>query len=682
MNTGGCPAGVGTVYDYYFNHNYECNANDDYYEESSSLCRWAKCVDADFDGIAETLAYSRVCGVDGVCSYAVTANCDDYDGLFNYPECALATGGGEIGSTSCGPEDVAVIDGYYHDYTCEQVLSSARCVEVGTAPRCGNDKQAEEECDGYDLGGVTDCSEIPGATYTGGIPSCYPAGDPNECTFNVDNCFTCGDGNIETPNEVCECGSDGLCGTADDLLGGETCVTQGFESGTLYCSSDCREFDRSNCVAGCSSPPEVNLNYEELVFTAGTTTTTNIFVSVTNIDAPGCPEVTYDLTLNCPEGSSELVCGEFLRTPAPGDYPPVPVPDNSVTITPCENEGCLGITNSLTYFELEITPSTLIGTYEVSVTATIANPGESDTARLVVKVVAPGDGEVGGVCGNSVIEGSEQCDCGSDSCTPAELNGETCVSLGLPDGTLSCYPFGSPVECQFDITGCGICTAGWKCKDANTRGYQQADCSWINEEFCPLGCVAGACSAASVARVTGSVTEVSGAVVTDALVEVLGIGFSGLSDASGNYIIEGIPEGTYDMVARKGGYSPEFVYDVNMVGDVAVDFVLSRPAAGVSGICEADCSYTDDNVCHSDCQGRAGCWFYDATTQTVCDEQGVGFIKDYGSGKVVECCTGVPYEEVSIPAVVEVEAERVFKIVRIVQLPDGSFGKLVVYTFN
>ncbi|MEM0360688.1 MAG: hypothetical protein QXK06_05120 [Candidatus Diapherotrites archaeon] len=37
------------------------------------------------------------------------------------------------------------------------------------------------------------------------------------------------------------------------------------------------------------------------------------------------------------------------------------------------------------------------------------------------------------------------------------------------------------------------CTPGWKCKDCCTRAYQNADCSWSNEEACINGCLNGFC---------------------------------------------------------------------------------------------------------------------------------------------------------------------------------------------
>lgn len=50
---------------------------------------------------------------------------------------------------------------------------------------CGNNiREGTEQCDGTDLGGQTCVSR----GYAGGTLSCYPAGSPNQCTFNVSNC--------------------------------------------------------------------------------------------------------------------------------------------------------------------------------------------------------------------------------------------------------------------------------------------------------------------------------------------------------------------------------------------------------------------------------------------------------------------------------------------------------------
>ena len=69
--------------------------------------------------------------------------------------------------------------------------------------------------------------------------------------FEFENIFLpiCGDGLIEGA-EVCECGLDGVCGNSDDDLAGESCVSQGYQSGNLFCNSNCLIFDAGSCVSG------------------------------------------------------------------------------------------------------------------------------------------------------------------------------------------------------------------------------------------------------------------------------------------------------------------------------------------------------------------------------------------------------------------------------------------------
>jgi len=70
-------------------------------------------------------------------------------------------------------------------------------------------------------------------------------------------------------------------------------------------------------------------------------------------------------------------------------------------------------------------------------------------------------GSHGQACGNGVIEGTEQCDCGGMPCSPAGLAGMQCLGLvndQFPDrnytgGILDC----SPASCKFVFTTCTYC---------------------------------------------------------------------------------------------------------------------------------------------------------------------------------------------------------------------------------
>ena len=64
-------------------------------------------------------------------------------------------------------------------------------------------------------------------------------------------------------------------------------------------------------------------------------------------------------------------------------------------------------------------------------------------------------------CGDGIISGSEQCDCGEDFCTPAGLNGNMCAGLTNPlfpdrvytGGVLDC----NMASCQFNFNQCSFC---------------------------------------------------------------------------------------------------------------------------------------------------------------------------------------------------------------------------------
>jgi hypothetical protein len=103
---------------------------------------------------------------------------------------------------------------------------------TGPVDACGNGVIDDGEvCDGRDLGGQ-DCNTQEAGDGRGLACQADCMGfDTSRCV--IDRCGS----NIATSPEVCD-------GT--DLLG-QTCITQGFDSGTLACELDCSAFDTSEC---------------------------------------------------------------------------------------------------------------------------------------------------------------------------------------------------------------------------------------------------------------------------------------------------------------------------------------------------------------------------------------------------------------------------------------------------
>ena len=98
---------------------------------------------------------------------------------------------------------------------------------------CGNDvKEGDEECDGNDLGGLN-CLDFG---FQDGTLVCA-----NDCTLFTNACSTCGDNQL-SPTESCD----------GNNFGGLTCVDLGYGSGTLSCAADCKSVIETNCVAAAS----------------------------------------------------------------------------------------------------------------------------------------------------------------------------------------------------------------------------------------------------------------------------------------------------------------------------------------------------------------------------------------------------------------------------------------------
>ena len=73
------------------------------------------------------------------------------------------------------------------------------------------------------------------------------------------------------------------------------------------------------------------------------------------------------------------------------------------------------------------------------------------------------------VCGNKVLESGEQCETGT-------LNGESCSSLGYSGGTLGCSEF-----CQFNTINC---TVSPQCGNARIDAGEQCDSWRLNSKSC------------------------------------------------------------------------------------------------------------------------------------------------------------------------------------------------------
>jgi cysteine-rich repeat protein len=223
----------------------QCDAGKDNSETGACLpsCQLATCGDLFIQAGVETCDGSNIAGqtcmtqsFDGGvlvcapdCSAFDTSNCHLCGNAVLEPgeNCDGSVFMGNVTCEDFGPGGSTVANGML---VC---TSSCTVIDDSGCTYCGDDMQENpEQCDGIDLGGNSCQTEAPvGTMASGGTATCNP-----NCTVNIDDCTYCGDLVVEMPNEDCESG----------MLGGQTCVSQGFDGGTLGCTS-CM-FNTNNCT--------------------------------------------------------------------------------------------------------------------------------------------------------------------------------------------------------------------------------------------------------------------------------------------------------------------------------------------------------------------------------------------------------------------------------------------------
>lgn len=251
----------------------------------------------------------------------------------------------------------------------------------------------------------------------------FPRGtswDVGAVEFNSTSTAFCGDGNIDS-GEDC----DGV------NVGGETCQSQSFDSGSLACNSNCT-FNTSGCSMNCGngtiqSPEQcdgANLN-SHTCGTEGYDAGTLTCKGDCTLNISGC-------TLNC--GNNVINSGEE-----------------------CDRSNLNGKTCVTQGFDQ--------GTLACNANCTFNESGCSDVP-----------------CGNGSIDSGEQCD-------GVNLNSQTCVTQGYDSGTLACSS-----GCTFDVAGCndnpcgnGVINGAEQCDDVNlnsqtclTLGYDSGNLACTN----------------------------------------------------------------------------------------------------------------------------------------------------------------------------------------------------------
>ncbi len=266
-------------------------------------------------------------------------------------------------------------------------------------------------------GEACDGEDLTGQTceslgYDAGTLACTAA-----CAFDRSGCSG---GTVECGNGIVEDGE--LCDGGE--LGGQTCVSLGYTGGTLACGEDCRP-DTSGCEGTACGNGTVDLTEDCDGVDLGGVTCASLGWYGGALACRG--DCTFDLSACIETGR----CGDGLLQPDRGEQ--------------CDGQN------------LNDESCASLGYYGGALACT--SGCQLDLGPCLVE----------GRCGDDAVQNSH-----AEECDGANLDGESCASLGYYGGELSCDS-----DCLFDLE---ICAAAGRCGDESVQEEGGEECDGANLE--------------------------------------------------------------------------------------------------------------------------------------------------------------------------------------------------------
>lgn len=306
------------------------------------------------------------------------------------------------------------------DPSCASIDTSA--CGGGEEVSCGNGVgEGIEACDGVDLRGQT-CETFG---FNRGTLSCRA-----DCSLDSSDCFSgvalCGD-SVAEGSEACD---------GDDLRG-ETCVSQGFEGGTLSCVASCLRFVTDACTAGevCGDGVAEGLELCDGADLKGATCVSEGFANGTLACGPNCDSL---VTTSCTNIAA--ICGDDV---AQGEE----ICDG----TDLRGQSCTTVAGGFTGGALGCSP--YCGAYVT-------------TGCTTGSTTVP----TGWIC-DPTYYGDLECDCGCGA-----------LDMDCADGT--------DASCSFDNCALGESVdpaQNWLCTGGSSSGWT-CDPTWFGDLDCDCGC--------------------------------------------------------------------------------------------------------------------------------------------------------------------------------------------------
>jgi hypothetical protein len=370
--------------------------------------------------------------------------------------------------------------------------------DFACVPRCGDNQinQANEECDNNNLNGQS----CQGLGFDAGALDC-----DNNCQLDITGCVIfCGNGTVDN-GEDCDSGN----------IGNQSCQTLGFDAGNLACNNNTCEFDTSGCVELCGNGvvdageqcdgnnignqdcTDFGFDGGVLTCNAGCQLTTaqcaneNCNDNIDN-DLDGqvdCNDANCANAANCQDcGNGAIDAGEQCD-------------GNNLNNQSCQTQGFDGGTlscNNNCFFSLvgcadEVCNNNLDDDGDGQVDCADSNCTNNAICNEIGECNdnLDNDNDNATDCNDSDCANDAAClpFCGDgdinqagEQCEGADLDGQSCQTLGFISGTLSCS-----VACTFDVSGCvdELCNNG--IDDDGDNAIDCADLSCSNDPLCANG---------------------------------------------------------------------------------------------------------------------------------------------------------------------------------------------------
>lgn len=279
-----------------------------------------------------------------------------------------------------------------------------------------------------------------------------------DCKLDTSNCNTCGN-NVADPGEECDGTDLGGVSTCDD-------INAGTAAEPLLCSPDCT-YDLSNC-SGCgdgviTSPEDCEPATATTKADLGGATCTDLGWDGGNLDCNASCRFNETGCYACGDAQKngiEQCDGADFGGKGCGDFDAItgePFTSGSLS---CSGDCKIDTSNCMRCGDGVVTGSEVCDEGELN-GETCETQGFSDGLLTCGATCKSYDVSACTLCGDGDVEGDEQCD-------SQNLNGATCQSLGFAGGgSLSCSG-----SCTFNTSGCSNNTCG----DGTVNGADECDC--------------------------------------------------------------------------------------------------------------------------------------------------------------------------------------------------------------